>query len=62
MEVSGFPHGRFTLQEITPSTHWITGWVGPIVGLDAAGKKKKSLVPAGDRTTAVHSVARLYTD
>jgi hypothetical protein len=27
--------GRFTPEERTPGTHWIGGWVGPRVGLDA---------------------------
>jgi hypothetical protein len=31
----------------TPGTHWLGGWVGPRVGLDAV-KKKKSLVLAGN--------------
>jgi hypothetical protein len=32
--------GRFTPRERAPSTHWIRGWVGPIVGLDAVEKRK----------------------
>jgi hypothetical protein len=32
--------GRFTLREIVPGTHWIGGWVGLRVGLDAVVKRK----------------------
>jgi hypothetical protein len=32
--------GRFTLSERAPGTHWIGGWVGPRVGLDAVVKRK----------------------
>jgi hypothetical protein len=31
--------GRFTSREIAPSTHWIGGWVGPRVVLDAVKRK-----------------------
>jgi hypothetical protein len=32
--------GRFTPGERTTVTHWIGGWVGSSVGLDAVVKKK----------------------
>jgi hypothetical protein len=31
--------GRFIPGERAPSTHWITGWMGPRAGLDAVEKK-----------------------
>jgi hypothetical protein len=53
--------GHFTNGEGTPSSHWIGGWVGPRVSLDAV-EKRKSLAPARDRTLAVQPVAHCYTD
>jgi hypothetical protein len=35
----------------TPGIHWIGGWVGPGVGLDAV-ERKKIPAPAGNRTRA----------
>jgi hypothetical protein len=37
MEMSGQLHAPAALppEEITPSTHWIGGWVGPGAGPDA---------------------------
>jgi hypothetical protein len=32
--------GRFTPTESAPDTHWIWGWVGPRVGLEAVVKRK----------------------
>jgi hypothetical protein len=32
--------GHFTPRERAPGTHWIGGWVGPTVGLDAVVKRK----------------------
>jgi hypothetical protein len=32
--------GRFTPRERAPGTHWIEGWVGPTVVLDAVVKRK----------------------
>jgi hypothetical protein len=32
--------GRFTPKERDPGTHWIPGWVGPRVVLDAVVKRK----------------------
>jgi hypothetical protein len=32
--------GRFTPMEKAPGTHWIGGWVGPRVVLDAVVKRK----------------------
>jgi len=48
--------GRFTPRERGPGTHWIGGWVGPIVGLNAVAKRK---IPAsaGNRTPVVQLVA-----
>jgi hypothetical protein len=42
MELSGQLHapGRFTLGIRTPGIHWIGGWVGPRVCLDAVVKRK----------------------
>jgi hypothetical protein len=57
MEVSGQLHA---LPALTPGTHWIGGWVGPRIGLDATEKKK--LVPVGNRTLVVQPVARRNTD
>jgi hypothetical protein len=45
--------GRFTFVERAPGSHWIGGWVGPTVGLDAVGSKEKSLTPIGNRIPAV---------
>jgi len=39
MEVSGQLHAPAAL---TPGTHWIGGWVGPRLVLDAAVKRKHS--------------------
>jgi hypothetical protein len=41
-------------------THWIEGWVGPGVGLDAL-ESRKSCSP-GNRTRAAQPVVRRYTD
>jgi len=36
----------------TPGTHWIRGWVGPRVGLDAVAKEEDLIiVPAGNWTS-----------
>jgi hypothetical protein len=35
VEWSASRHGRFTPGEKSPRTHWIGGWVGPRIGLDA---------------------------
>jgi hypothetical protein len=44
--------------ETGPITLWIGGWVGPIVGLDAAGKRIiPTIVPAGNRTPVIQAVA-----
>jgi hypothetical protein len=39
-EWSASSPSRFTPGERAPGTHWIGGWVGPRVGLDAMEKKK----------------------
>jgi hypothetical protein len=39
--------GRFTLGEIVPGIHWIRGWVGPRVNLDAVERIKFSQPPPG---------------
>jgi hypothetical protein len=43
-----------------PSTHRIGAWVVPITNVDYTGKRK--ILPAGNRTLAVHPIARRYTD
>jgi hypothetical protein len=43
------------------STHWIGGLVGPRACLDAM-EHRKSLVPAGNQTLSVQSVACRHTD
>jgi hypothetical protein len=50
----------FTPGERVPGTHWIGGWIGPRSGLDTVEKTKS--FTAGNRTSAVQSVARRYTD
>jgi hypothetical protein len=50
------------LRERTPRTHWLGGYVGPRAGLDAMEWKKKTFVPAVNRTPAVQPVPRRYTD
>jgi hypothetical protein len=44
MEVSSQPYvpAALTLTERASGTHWIGGWVGPGVGLDAMKKRKIS--------------------
>jgi hypothetical protein len=50
--------GHFIFSERAPDTHWVEGWVGPGVGLDAVVKRKyPSPVPPVDRTPAAQSVA-----
>jgi hypothetical protein len=56
--------GRFTPRERAPGIHWIGGWVGPGVGLDAVGKGK---IPSPHResntkTPIVQPVAQHYTE
>jgi hypothetical protein len=52
---------RFTPREIDPGTHWVGGWVGPRVGLDAA-EKRKTLTPDGNPTLAVQLLLRRCTE
>jgi hypothetical protein len=52
--------GRFTPRESAPCTHWIEGWVGPRVGLDAMEKRK--FCHARNGTQVAQPVARRYTD
>jgi hypothetical protein len=33
---------------LSPGTHWVSGCVAHRAGLDAMGKRKKSLVPSGN--------------
>jgi hypothetical protein len=48
--------------EIVLSTHWIGGWVGPGVGLDAVAKRKTS-APAENRSPVVQPiVSRHFAD
>jgi len=42
--------GRFTPEEKDHSSHSVEGWVGPRIGLDVSGNRKKSIDPAGNRT------------
>jgi hypothetical protein len=56
--------GRFTPRERDPGTHWIGGWLGPRVVLDAVVKRK---IPSphresNTRTPIVQPVAQRYTD
>jgi hypothetical protein len=56
--------GRFTPREGAPCTHWIGGWVGPRIVLDAVVKRK---IPSPRResnpgTQIVQPVAQLCTD
>jgi hypothetical protein len=46
-------HGRFTLNGRASSTHWIGGWVGLRVGLDAV---EKTAISAVNGTRAVRTV------
>jgi hypothetical protein len=50
--------GRFAPEEIAPDTHWIGGWVGSRVRLDAVEKRK--LLPC--RESNPSRPARTYTD
>jgi hypothetical protein len=66
MEVSGQLHAPATLpfRERPPGTHWIGGWVGPRVVLNAAMKTE---IPSprresNIRTPIVQPVAQSYTD
>jgi len=46
MEVSGEIHTPAALLPgKEPGTHWIGGWVGPRVGLDAVAKRRNPLSP-----------------
>jgi hypothetical protein len=54
--VSFSPHG-----ERAPCTHWVGGWLGPRVGLDAVEKGNISYTDVNG-TRAVQPVARYYTD
>jgi hypothetical protein len=36
-------HGRFTLEDRAPGTHWIISNVGPTADLDRVGNRKKSV-------------------
>jgi hypothetical protein len=62
MEMSGQLHSpaAIPLGKEPPITHWIGG-VGPWTGLDAVEKRKMSSL-AVNRTSAVHLIARLYTN
>jgi len=46
-EWSALRHGRFTQRERAPGTHWIGGWAGPRVSLDAVVKRE---IPASAGT------------
>jgi hypothetical protein len=56
--------GRFTPRERAPDTHWIGGWMGLRVVLDAVVKRK---IPSprresNHRTPIVQPLAQRYTD
>jgi hypothetical protein len=51
----------FTPEERAPNAYCIGEWVAHRAGPDAL-EKRKSLSSAGNRTSAVQSVARRYTD
>jgi hypothetical protein len=57
-EVSGQRHAPAAVypRERTAGTDWIGGWVW------TQRLEEKSFASAGDRTTVVQSVVRLYTD
>jgi hypothetical protein len=55
--VSGQHHAQATLPREKPGAPCIGGWQGPRARLDAV---EKSLVPAGNGTPAIQSIAR-YT-
>jgi hypothetical protein len=52
--------GPYTPRETAAGTHWVGGWLGPRLGLEAV-EKKESLAPVGNRKPAVQPVARRYT-
>jgi hypothetical protein len=56
--------GRFTPQGKSFGTHWIGGWVGPRVILDAMVKKKipSARRESSPRTPIVQPIAQRYTD
>jgi hypothetical protein len=39
-ELSASRPFRFTLRERAPGTHWLGGWVGPRIGLDAVEERQ----------------------
>jgi hypothetical protein len=49
--------GHLTAGERAPGTHWIGGWVGRNVYLDAVPKRKRIPTPAGNRTPVALPVA-----
>jgi hypothetical protein len=44
-ECSASHPGRFTVDQISPSTHWMGGWVDPRDSKDAMDKRKIMIVP-----------------
>jgi hypothetical protein len=50
--------GRFAPGEIAPGTHWIGGWMGPRIGLEAVQKRKILLC----RESNPGRPARRYSD
>jgi hypothetical protein len=48
---------RFIPGERAPGTHWIGGWLGPRVGLDAE-KRKKIIAPTGNRIINIIIIVR----
>jgi len=63
-EVSGQLHGgRFTAGDRTHETHWIGGWVGPRVGLDAVARRKiLSLCRETNRGDPARSLVSMLTE
>jgi hypothetical protein len=56
--------GCFTPRERASGTHWIGGWVGPRVILDAVAKRK---IPSpheelNSRTPIIQPISQHYTD
>jgi hypothetical protein len=61
-EWSALRPGRFTPREIAPRIHWIGGWVGPRVGLDAVKKRKILLSPGMEPRPSSPSLFRPQTN
>jgi hypothetical protein len=62
MEVVGFMTHLLYLEERTPSTHQIGGWVGPRVSLDTVGKRKILPLPVIEPHCPAHSLVTILTE